>query len=74
MAPNGYILYLGNYLTEYGNVQWIMDRAKTDVNIRVRNVPIIINNVPAWSSKYAMTDIEAKETGKVSIEDKQRQL
>jgi hypothetical protein len=55
-------------------VQWLIDRAKTDKNIRIRNIPIIIDDIPAWESKYAMTDIEAKETGKVSIEDKQRQL
>lgn len=67
-------LYTANYLTEYGNVQWLLDRAKTDEKIRVRNIPVIIDGKPAWDSKYAMTDEEAKETGKVSIEDKQRQL
>ena len=74
MAPNGYILYLWNYLTEYGNVQWIMDRAKTDDGIRIRNVPIIINEKPAWEAKYALTTLEAKLEEKVSIEDKMTQL
>lgn len=67
-------LYTANYLTEYGNVQWLMDRAKTDKNIRVRNIPVMANGVPLWASKYALTDEEAQKTGKVSIEDKQRQL
>lgn len=67
-------LYTANYLTEYGNVQWLIDRAKTDTGIRVRNIPVLIDGQPAWPAKYALTDTEAKETGKVSIEDKQRQL
>jgi len=74
MSPDGFMLYLGNYITEYGNIQHIFDRAKTDLNIRVRNIPVIIDDKPAWESKYAMTDVEAQESGKVSIEDKQRQL
>lgn len=67
-------LYTANYLTQYGNVQWLIDRAKVDPKIRVRNIPVIINSQPAWASKYALTDAEAKETGKVSIEDKRVQL
>lgn len=75
LAPNGVILYCCNYLSEYANVQWLIDRAKTDKGIRVRNIPVILENgTPAWESKYALTDEEAKKTGKVSIEDKQRQL
>ena len=74
MSPDGFILYLGNYITEYGNIAWLMDRAKTDMNIRVRNIPIMIDGKPTWEGKYALTDEEAKSTGKVSIEDKQRQL
>lgn len=74
LAPNGVILYCCNYLSEYGNVQWLIDRAKNDPKIRVRNIPIVIDGKPAWASKYALTDEEAKKTGKVSIEDKKRQL
>ena len=75
MAPNGRMLYLGNYITEFGNVQFLLDRAKTDRRIRVHNVPIMDDKeVPAWEAKYARTDEEAKATGKVSIEDKERQL
>jgi phage terminase large subunit-like protein len=74
MSPDGFMLYLGNYITEYGNIQRLFDRAKTDTGIRVRNIPVLIDGQPAWPAKYALTDTEAKETGKVSIEDKQRQL
>lgn len=75
MSPNGFMLYLGNYITEYGNINYLFERAKQDTGIRVRNIPVILDSgMPAWSSKYALTDVEAKETGKVSIEDKQRQL
>lgn len=74
LAPNGCILYCCNYLSEYGNVQWLIERAKNDHNIRVRNIPVIIDGKPAWEAKYCLTDEEAKLTGKVSIEDKQRQL
>lgn len=74
MAPEGFILYLGNYITEYGNIAWLMERTKTNQDIRVRNIPVLIDGQPAWSSKYALTDEEAQKTGKVSIEAKQRQL
>lgn len=74
MSPDGSILYLGNYITEAGNIQYLIDRAKTDHRLRIRNIPVMTNGVPAWSAKYALTDEEAEATGKVSIEDKQRQL
>lgn len=74
MSPEASILYLGNYLTEYANVQFLMDRAKTDHKIKVLNIPVLINDKPAWESKYCLTDEEATLTGKVSIEDKKRQL
>lgn len=74
MSPDSAILYLGNYITEYGNIQWLIDRAKEDDKIRLRNVPVIIDGKPAWESKYCMTDEEIETTGKVSIESKQKQL
>lgn len=74
MSTDGFILYLGNYITEYGNIQWLMERAKTYTGLRIRNVPVVIDGKPAWDSKYAMTDEEAERTGKVSIEEKRKQL
>lgn len=74
LSTNGFMLYLGNYITEYGNINQIFERAKNDKGIRVRNIPIMVEGRPTWESKYAITDEEAVKTGKVSIEDKQRQL
>ena len=74
MSPDGFMLYLGNFITEYGNIAHIFERAKNDTNIRVRNIPIVIDGAPAWDSKYCLTDEESRITGKVSIEDKRRQL
>lgn len=74
MSTDGFILYLGNYITEYGNIQWLIDRSKTYSGLRIRNIPVIINGKPAWEGKYALTDEEAEKTGRVSIEDKKRQL
>ncbi len=74
MEGSGVRLYTANYLTEHGNVQWIIDRSKRDPNIRVRIIPIIIDGKPAWPSKYCLTDAEAKETGKFSIESKSREV
>ncbi len=64
------ILYLGNYITEYGSVQSLITRAKTDGRLKVRMVPVIINGAPSWPQKYALKD----EPGKVSLEDKRKQL
>lgn len=74
MSPDGFMLYLGNFITEYGNIAKLFEREVNDKGIRVRNVPVIIDDKPAWEGKYAMTDEEAEKTGKVSIEDKKRQL
>jgi phage terminase large subunit-like protein len=68
------ILYLGNYITEYGSIVTLFDRAKSDIRLKVRNIPVEANGVPTWPQKYAMTDIEAKEKNLVSLEDKKRQL
>jgi hypothetical protein len=68
------ILYLGNYITEYGSVQTLIDRAKTDKRLLIRNVPVVKDGEVTWPAKYVLTDEEAKTTGKVSLEDKKRQL
>lgn len=68
------VLYLGNYISEYANVQMLIDRAKVDPMLRVRLIPVHDGRKPAWTDKYAMTDKEAAETGKVSLEAKKRQM
>lgn len=74
LAENGVILYLANYLSEHGNVQFLIDRSKKDEMIRLRNIPIVIDGKPAWDSKYCLTDEENKVNGKKSIESMQRQF
>jgi len=68
------IIYLGNYITEYGSIQTLLDRAKTDEKLKVRNVPVEKGGQPTWSDKYVMTDAEAQGTNKVSLEDKKKQF
>lgn len=74
LSSNAAILYLGNYITEFGVVKKLMDRAKEDRRIIIHNVPAIVDELPTWPAKYALTDKEATETDKVSLEDKKRQV
>lgn len=71
---NGIILYLGNYITEHGSINKLIERAKTDPRLKVRMKAVIENDQPTWPAKYALTDTEASQTGKVSLEDKRKQL
>ena len=68
------VLYLGNYITEFGSIQSLIDRAKVDDKLFIRNVPVEVNGKPTWEEKYVMTDAEAVGTKKVSLEDKKKQL
>jgi len=74
MSVDGFMLYLGNYITEAGNINNLFERAKVDPGIRMQNIPVVIDGKPAWESKYVMTDEEVGDTGKVSIEAKRTQL
>lgn len=69
-----WVLYAANYISDRGSVQSLVDRAGGDPRFRVRNVPVIENDKPTWPSKYAMTDKEASETGKISLEERKRKL
>lgn len=68
------ILYLGNYITEFGSVQSLIDRSEHDKGLRIRIIPVIAGGSPTWPAKYTMTDDEKLGTDKVSLEDKRRQL
>lgn len=68
------VLYLGNYITEYGSIATLFERSKTDKRLLVRNIPVEINGQPTWPDKYVMFDRDVLDTGKVSLEDKKRQL
>lgn len=68
------IIYLGNYITEFGSVQTLITRAKTDNRLNIRIIPVEKDGIPTWPEKYAMTNEEAERTGKVSLEDKKKQF
>ncbi|MEI9966182.1 MAG: hypothetical protein WDN67_00680 [Candidatus Moraniibacteriota bacterium] len=74
LAPDALTIYLGNYITEMGSVQALIDRSKTDPNLRVRMMGAERKGKPTWPAKYVMTDQEAKDTNKVSLETKKRRL
>lgn len=73
-SMNAKVLYLGNHITEFGSIQTLIERAKTDKRLRVRKVSAEEDGKPSWPDKYVMTDKEAQETGKVSLEDIKRKL
>lgn len=68
------ILYLGNYITEYGNISELEKRAKDNAKFVFSKVPVIENNIPTWPDKYVLTDEEALATSKVSLEERKRLL
>jgi phage terminase large subunit-like protein len=71
MDANGIILYLCNYITEYGNVARLFERAKDDDRLKVRRVDVLLpDGTPSWPAKYALT----AEEGKISIADKRKSL
>lgn len=71
----GRVLYLGNYLSESGTVHMLTEKARSDSTIRVREVWIVgPDGKPSWPEKYALTDEEAAETGKISIEEVRRRM
>src|SRR3990167_4163727 len=62
-SAKGRVLYLANYLSEFANVQSIIERSKVDEKLRVRIVPIADEDGrPTWPEKYG------DGVGKVSIE------
>lgn len=77
LAPDANVIYLGNYISDHGSVQYLMERAKMYPKLLVRNVPVIQDDKPSWEAKYVLTDRELKlkeNKGKVSLEDKKKEL
>lgn len=71
MDAQGIVLYLCNYITEYGNVAKLFKRAETDPRLKVRRVDILDDKgLPTWPEKYSL-DVEP---GKVSINDIKKKL
>lgn len=84
MSPDHQIIYLGNYISDHGTVQKLIDRAKTDPHFRMRNIAVAatVTGPLTWPSKYVWTDVEAAEMNAmrdsdrpvVSLESKKRQM
>lgn len=84
LSPDASVLFLGNYLTEEGVVQWAMNHAEANPKGIVRNIPVQKSDGEiVWYDKYVETDLEAAELNskitraefrKVSLETKRRQL
>lgn len=68
------ILYLGNYITEYGTVNSLKERAKIDKLFKYRDIPVSVGmgdfGVPTWTAKYTWSH----EPNKVDLNDKLMQL
>lgn len=56
LSHNGSWFLTGNYISEYGVIEWF----KTKSNVIVQITPIIIDGRPAWDV-YTMEQIEAKK-------------
>lgn len=70
MDAKGSVIYLGNYISDRGSVQWLFNRASTDEKVRVINVPLLLpSGEPSWASKYALSDMDAIAENKVSIQE-----
>jgi hypothetical protein len=57
------VLYLGNYISTFGNVQSIIDKAEKDPKMRCRIIPIkdpaVIDDTvgePTWPERFVLTD------------------
>jgi phage terminase large subunit-like protein len=71
MDAGGIVLYLCNYITEYGNVSHLFERSLTDLRLKVRRVDVLLpDGTPSWPQKYTLTD----EPNKVSIPDIKKKL
>lgn len=76
------IIFLANYISQFANVQKILDREKMDPLLKIHKVAVIENGIPTWFEKYTLTDAEAEAykqmypqyAPKVSLETKKRKL
>jgi phage terminase large subunit-like protein len=71
MDASGIVLYLCNYITEYGNVAKLFERSLTDTRLKVRKVDLLDEQgEPTWPEKYSLTERQ----GMVSIADIRKKL
>lgn len=52
-------IFLCNYISESGVVQYLLNKAKQDPKFFTRRVDAEIDGEPAWPERHTMTDIEA---------------
>lgn len=85
MSTDAGILILGNYISETGVIQHVMDRVMSNPRGIVRNIPVVdpVTSEIAWRSKYVATDEEAVSLNRnipnpkqyvVSLQSKRRDL
>lgn len=56
LSPRGACIYLGNYISEAGNVQKLVER-KSQLDI-VLTIPIIKDGVITWQDRYSKQDVD----------------
>lgn len=66
LSYNGGCIYLGNYISELGNVHKLVE--KKDSKNEVLIVPIILDGVIAWPTRYTLDDIEVIRKGSDDFE------
>lgn len=79
LAQSGSIrIYTGNVLTEFGNVQSLINKAEQTNSIVTFLIPIYegewLTGKINWEERYTWTDIEAIGTSKISIESIKRTM
>ncbi len=50
------VVYLGNYISEYGNVQYVLDKLNADPLSRTHLVPLIdpVTSLPTWPQRFTL--------------------
>ena len=58
LALNGSATYTCNFLSERGNVYYLIEKSLNNSDWVVMNIPIIKDDKPTWASAYTVEDIE----------------
>lgn len=83
LSTDFWAIYLCNLITEGGNVFRLIKEAENNQMMRCRKIEVVMNDLPVWPDKYALTDeetaelnrgVESKEHWKISLEAKKRDL
>lgn len=83
LGTNASVLFLCNYITEAGVVNYLMQQHEKNPNFKIRNIPVVEKGRIVWPAKYVFTDEEANKINKtimdpdqhkISLETKERDL